>query len=418
MTQLTGQQADALAKIRDWYDEQQDWTDRPFRLFGYAGTGKTTLAGQLEKELGVRPVFGAYTGKAAKVLRSKGADATTIHSAIYRPLSNAETRRRLDQTREMLAEALECNPRDQGLIEALEGTIQQLEREARTVGFVLNPDSEWADADLIILDEVSMVNAKVGQDIESFGVPVLVLGDPAQLPPVEGGGYYTDAEPDAMLTDIQRQAADSPVLELATRIRTGDRGYGLTEDDISRVNLDAAMAADQILVWRNSTRWNLTGAIRRRRGRPEGRPVPGDRVMCLTNNASLGVLNGTQYDVLEVEPGPLGPRMLLDEIDADTPPRWIKAFGEGFMGLEQEKAMKRGFSAHKGDRGAFTFADVITVHKAQGSEWPSVYVVDQSDGVVAMAAREAGARAAIDMGRRWLYTAVTRAVETVTIARR
>ena len=98
--------------------------------------------------------------------------------------------------------------------------------------------------------------------------------------------------------------------------------------------------------------------------------------------------------------------------------RWIKAYNEGFLSQTAELNMKRSFGAHKGDRGAFTFANAITVHKAQGSEWPSVYVVDQSAGVVAMAARESGPRASLEQGRRWLYTAVTRAVDHVTVARR
>jgi len=420
---LNGQQSEALAKIQKWYEEQQDWASEPFRLFGYAGTGKTTLAARVSDALGVTPVFGAYTGKAAKVLRTKGVDASTIHSAIYRPMGTAETKRKLEQARqdlydvthdEMLSESTQNQ-----MVAELETEVANLEREVRTVGFQLNLESEWGRADLIILDEVSMVNAKVGQDIETFGRPVLVLGDPAQLPPIEGGGYYTNAEPDAMLTEVQRQKADSPVLDLATRIRTGGRDFGLTEADLSKVSLDEAMEADQILVWKNSTRWSLTRSIRERLGRPGGRPVPGDRIMCLTNNASLGILNGTQYDVLEVEPGQIGPRLLVVEVDApESSARWIKAYNEGFLSQTAELNMKRSFGAHKGDRGAFTFANAITVHKAQGSEWPSVYVVDQSAGVVAMAARESGPRASLEQGRRWLYTAVTRAVDHVTVARR
>lgn len=433
MIELNGQQAQALAEIQKWYQDQQGWVSAPFRLFGYAGTGKTTLAGQIETALGIRPVFGAYTGKAAKVLQSKARDketgrlisqgmldASTIHSAIYRPMSNSETQKKLEQARQDLYDLQhdEMLTEPEELVTELEAEIAALEREARTVGFQLNPESDWASAPLIILDEVSMVNTKVGQDIESFGVPILVLGDPAQLPPVEGGGYYTNAQPDAMLTEIQRQKESSSVLELANRIRTSRGGYGLTEADLSKVNLAEAMEADQILVWKNSTRWSLTTAIRKRLDRPEGRPVPGDRVMCLTNNASMGILNGTQYDVQEVEPGQIGPRLLVTETGSDGPARWLKAYNEGFVGMAAESNMKRSFGAHKGDRGAFTFANVITVHKAQGSEWPSVYVVDQSDGVTAMAAKEMSRAQAVEQGRRWLYTAVTRAVDHVTLARR
>ena len=57
----------------------------------------------------------------------------------------------------------------------------------------------------------------------SFGVPVLVLGDPAQLPPIQGGGFFTDAEPDAMLTEVHRQAQDDPIVRLSMDIRAGNR---------------------------------------------------------------------------------------------------------------------------------------------------------------------------------------------------
>ena len=45
----------------------------------------------------------------------------------------------------------------------------------------------------------------------SFGKPVPGAGDPAQLPPVKGGGFFTDAEPDVMLTeDPPARRADKP----------------------------------------------------------------------------------------------------------------------------------------------------------------------------------------------------------------
>ena len=51
-----------------------------------------------------------------------------------------------------------------------------------------------------------MVGAAIGRDLLSFGVPILVLGDPFQLPPLKGCGFFTEAEPDSMLTEIHRQA--------------------------------------------------------------------------------------------------------------------------------------------------------------------------------------------------------------------
>ena len=63
-----------------------------FRLFGYAGTGKTTLARHIAEGVDGEVAFGAFTGKAASVLRAKGcADAGTIHSMIYRSRDSDET---------------------------------------------------------------------------------------------------------------------------------------------------------------------------------------------------------------------------------------------------------------------------------------------------------------------------------------
>ena len=60
-----------------------------------------------------------------------------------------------------------------------------------------------------------MVDEELGRDLLSFGKKVLVLGDPAQLPPVKGGGFFTEAEPDVMLTEVHRQAADNPIIRLS-----------------------------------------------------------------------------------------------------------------------------------------------------------------------------------------------------------
>ena len=80
-----------------------------------------------------------------------------------------------------------------------------------------------------------MVDAELARDLMSFGVPLLVLGDPAQLPPIHGGGF-TDAKPDAMLTEVHRQAQDDPMVAVdgdprrqsadARPIRRGDRVVG------------------------------------------------------------------------------------------------------------------------------------------------------------------------------------------------
>lgn len=427
MTQLSAQQQAGIEKIKDWYHARDgafcEWQSGVFRLFGYAGTGKTTMAKQIPELLGLRNVvYGTFTGKAAHVLRQKGASpVTTIHSAIYMPTTSAEAREALLAAREGLAAIEERDHMEGSSIAAerhaeLTAQLPELEANARRLAWEFNPMGPWAEADLIILDEVSMVNRKLATDIEQYGVPILVLGDPAQLPPVEGGGYYTNARPDHLLTEIHRSALENPITALATRIResTGP-ALGLTADDMVPVSLRDAMTHDQILVWTNKRRWAIIKAIRKLLERPDGVPVPGDRIMCLTNNRDLAVFNGALFTVLEAEPGEFGPTLTLKDEEGLT--RTIPCFPDGFLGREaQEKAKQDGLGQRKG-RMLATFAQAITVHKAQGSEWESVYVHNETPGMISMASRREGQEAGALAGRRWLYTAATRARERLTIAR-
>src|SRR5687768_1505408 len=75
------EQDKALSDVADWMNDRGT---QLYRLFGYAGTGKTTLAKHFAEGIEGNVLFGAYTGKAAHVLRTKGCPgASTIHSLIY-----------------------------------------------------------------------------------------------------------------------------------------------------------------------------------------------------------------------------------------------------------------------------------------------------------------------------------------------
>ena len=100
------------------------------------------------------------------------------------------------------------------------------EADTDTPSFVLNRESTAAKASLIIFDECSMVDEELGRDLLSFDTPVLVLGDPAQLPPVKGGGSSRRPNPDAMLTEVHRQAADNPIIALSMQVREGGPAEG------------------------------------------------------------------------------------------------------------------------------------------------------------------------------------------------
>src|ERR1700743_155821 len=167
MTDFSPQQDAALRAVAAWLNARpgQNGTSQVFRLFGYAGTGKTTLAQHIAEAVDGEVKFAAFTGKAALVMRNKGCDnASTIHSLIYR---------------------------------ARESGVEQ-------PSFELWDDAPASKAKLIVIDECSMVDAEMGRDLLSFDCPLLVLGDPAQLPPIQGAGFFTATEPDARLTEVHR----------------------------------------------------------------------------------------------------------------------------------------------------------------------------------------------------------------------
>src|SRR6266849_2300044 len=267
MTTFTPHQDAALEAVAAWLQAGPGSRGTPqvFRLFGYAGTGKTTLAKHLAQDVDGDVAFGAFTGKAALVMRRKGChDASTIHSMIYRARESGE----------------------------------------ETPSFELWDEAPASKAKLIVIDECSMVDAELGRDLLSFGVPVLVLGDPAQLPPIQGGGFFTDAEPDAMLTEVHRQAIDDPIVRLSMEVRSGQRltpgDYGASQV-VRRDALDPqrVLDADQVLVGRNATRRAYNARMRERRGFTQALPMLGDKLVCLRNNRRKGLFNGGLWVVRE-----------------------------------------------------------------------------------------------------------------------
>jgi exodeoxyribonuclease-5 len=427
MTDLTAEQLAGIEQIGKWYEDAVDGLAGPFRLFGPAGTGKTTMAKSIPGALGTTAHFMTFTGKAAHVLQRKGVPgAKTIHSSIYYPVGNEEAKAALQAKREELS-ALVAEMRADPhaptedpaeMVErmsALEAEVAELESKSKRMSWEWNPSAFMeTNPGLLILDEVSMVGSRLAEDIQRYGIPVLVLGDPAQLPPVDGGGYYTSGQPDYMLETIHRQALESPVLELATRIRLSQgAALGITAADMTAPTVAEAMEHDQVIVWSNKRRWAMIDVMRKRMDRQPGVPVAGDRIMCLTNNKDLAVFNGAQFTVLAATPTPLGPTLRL--LDDDGHERTIPTFGDGFQGMDQERQAKGSGAGIRGGRMLATFSQAITCHKSQGSEWGSVYVVNELPSMMGMTSRKEGPRAAEAQGRQWLYTAVTRAADRVTI---
>ncbi|WP_406854533.1 AAA family ATPase [Alsobacter sp. KACC 23698] len=358
------QQDEALKQVAAWLKRG---TPQVFRLFGFAGTGKTTLARHFAEGIDGEVAFGAYTGKAAHVLRQKGcADAATIHSLIYRP-------------------------------KAMEDEEAPL--------FTINRESAASKADLIVIDECSMVDEELGRDLLSFGVPVLVLGDPAQLPPVKGGGFFTEHEPDAMLTEVHRQARDNPIIRLSMEIREGAERLAVGDYGDSRVirradiDAGAVLACDQVLVGLNKTRRLYNRRMRELKGFRDPMPAVGEKLVCLRNDKKKGLLNGGAWTVKALRE-PLKGFVRLELTPEDEGRRKavkVKVLREFFEGEGEEIP----FMIRR-ESDEFDYGYAMTVHKSQGSQWDDVVLFDES-----WAFRE--------HRTRWLYTGLTRAARRITV---
>lgn len=387
------QQDAALIAFKRWHDSGAP--GQIFHLFGFAGTGKTTLAMELASGVEGMTCFAAFTGKAASVMRNKGCyDASTIHALIYKSKSNSKLN--LVKLERELSEATEEADKAR-LIEA----IRMERKTVAQPAFTLNEYSKVRDAKLIVVDEVSMVDGRIGEDLMSFGVPILVLGDPAQLPPVKGAGFFMTEEPEVMLTEVHRTALDNPVLQLATLVRQ-DEPLQLGDYGESRVvtarqlESGAANEWDQVIVGKNATRRSANTRMRTRLGREDIFPVIGDKVICLKNNHELGLLNGTLFYVEKAED--TGSEVLMSiKADDNNTPLDVEVYRQPFLGEEIPRWSHEGLEE-------FDFGYAITCHKSQGSEWKAVFIVDES-------------QVFRNSRRQWLYTAITRASEKVMVVR-
>lgn len=448
------QQDKALKAISAWFNS----SDRQmFRLFGYAGTGKTTLARQIMEDIGQEYVaapgkptdddpnppprnvetirFCAYTGKAAHVLRSKQCSpSSTIHSLIYN--THPELALTEDGVRAGWAVdyALAHNWVDEnGLSDLLYNCWQKalkhgnpwtmqppqmgdLEKYGKAKPSTLathrlvtewNEDSDASRAKLIIVDECSMVDEEMAQDLLRYGKKILVLGDPAQLPPVGGNGYFIDAEPDMMLTEVHRQAKDDPIIALATMAREGQfpkRGsYGLSQvinaDQRDRAQMaELMLGADQILVGKNATRRMFNARMRQLKGFSGDVPMQGEKVICLKNNHMDNLFNGSMWTVAQpaIAEGDVLELSLKDE-EGRLRPAPVRAYASLFAPEETPVAFGRSDEGNQ-----FTYGYAITTHKSQGSQWDNVVLWNQAGTF-----RE-------DRWK-WLYTGITRAAKQLTL---
>jgi len=385
MIVLTPTQKKILNKIVNWYKNGSK--NQYITIGGYAGTGKTTLIAALRKQItkqkkDLKIGFVSYTGKASRVLLAKlrqvhalreGDTVGTIHSLIYSPLVNEK--------------------------EEIIGWTQK----------------DKIECDLIIIDEASMVDEIIWLHLLSYKVPIIVVGDHGQLPPISGS-FHLIEEPQLELIEIHRQAQKSPIIALSIQARL--HGYihpgiyGPTVRKFSKEDIDAQESISEllsnyssdtlILCGYNKTRKHLNSHIRNTLGFASPLPQSGDRVVCLRNNHKKQVFNGMTGTILTIKDATVD--WYDAEIQMDGEDKIYKGLisKEQFMSNAALNFTNRRSAVMAGD--LFDFGYALTVHKAQGSQAKRVILFE-----------ERFSKMDDEMWRRWLYTGITRAEEELYI---
>lgn len=364
--------------------------DQIFIFSGCAGSGKSTIINEVNDALinqfGKKIANLALTGKAAKVMRTKGIyNAQTIHSFLYKPIVDAA---------------------------------------GNLIGFSPKGAEEF-NVDFINIDEGSMVTEEILEDVFALNRKILIVGDVNQLPPVSDNKDFNIMEQyDVRLEEIHRQAADSPIIRLSQHILECDT---LPKPDnefvkhISKYKLDSHLKTTvndygTILCGTNKQRVKLNNAARRILNRNTRLPQADDKVICTRNNGKNNyvIFNGDIFCVkkpmthINQHKGiELTDYIMLNEEDTD----FIKV-------VVDDDVWHNGYSKHnfideavdgEGDLtriflDRFDFAYAITVWKAQGSEYDNVLFVDEDVSFF------------VDRAK-FRYTAVTRSKNLLTIAK-
>jgi len=373
--------------LMSWYKSK----DRPqfITLGGYAGTGKTTLLSFFRRALNkeksnLKVAFCSYTGKATHVLRKKlfehkamfgGDEIRTIHSLIYKAVTN---------------------------------------ERGQIIGWRRRGKSE-VEFDLLVVDEASMVDAEIWQDLLFFNLPIVAVGDHGQLPPVSGS-FNLMENPQLRLEKIHRQAEENPIIKLSVLAREqGGIVYGDYGNNVRKLTMEDAEGLlenifrnynneDMILCGYNNSRVRLNSTVRGALGFESPLPSVNDRVICLRNNREKEIYNGMLGYLKEIKK--LAGDMYKVAISMDS-------FNgdflyEGVISSEQFNSSTTlnniaGYAKTK-DMDLFDFGYALTVHKAQGSQAKKVVLFEERFG-----------RQDEDMWRRWLYTGITRAEEELLI---
>lgn len=392
--ELNNEQIYALYDLQHWWKSS---TQQIFEISGAAGTGKTTLVRYLIDSIGLtldEVLFVAFMGKAASQLARHGLPAKTIHSAIY--------------------DYVKVPARDE------DGKIIFLNNgKMKMTGKFVLKEKIGKKIKLIVVDEGSMVDEKTALDLLSFHIPVIVLGDLNQLPPVFGKSFFLN-NPNIILKQIMRQAEGNPIVYLSQEVLKGHTiPYGnfqssdgwisrkIAKEDVTDYNIQNA---DIILSGTNRLRYNVNKLIREKYKGYDFYECPhrGEKVICRKNNwnkqidNNLFLTNGMTGFVEDIYKETKDKNSIIMDFRPDFTKKFFKDIRFDYDHLYEipgnEVNSNNLFFLDK-----FEFAYSITVHSSQGSQWNNVLFFNENF------MRDVKDR------QRFEYTAITRAVNSITI---
>lgn len=388
--ELTRKQEEGLRIAIDRYNHNEPYTV----IAGYAGTGKSTLINFIIAALEVNPedevAYITFTGKASEVLREKGCpNAMTAHKLLY-------------YSKQMPNGKFFYRPRP------------SLEKDYK----------------VIVVDEVSMLPKDMWDLLLTHGIYVIACGDPFQIPPIDknqDNGILNN--PHIFLDEVMRQAKESDIICLSMDIREGKKINPFKGNDtqvFNKKDLCDGMYfwADQILVSTNKSRHDINSYIRDDLGRGF-EPEINDKVICLRNcwdtlsekqcdpliNGSIGTISAMHMESIDyiiMGQKVTAPVLVTDLITSNDEYKNLHidytalTTGEKFFNPRQEYIIRKNKQNPELPI-EFNFGYAITGHRAQGSQWNKVLVLEESFPFDKIE------------HARWLYTTVTRAAEKLTL---
>lgn len=419
-------QAKAVKRVTMWYNFEDNLI---CRIGGYAGTGKSFIIKYIIKEIGLdmsQVEFCAFTGNATVNLIRKGnKTAKTVHKLIYNTIVeeipvyvNTKTNKEVDKDNVVSTNGIY---RTIDTFEAVE--IARYDKVCYTE---LKPCLDNSMCKLIVCDEYSMLSNKMINDLKSFNIKILLVGDRGQLPPVNASNSYID-DYEAELTEIVRQEKDNPIIDASILARNkiaiayGDYG---NEDELvsfypTEMFFDHTKKlikwADQIIVGKNATRKRINSLARSVYGFTGRVPNIGEKVVCNANSWStlayspylgtfIPLVNGSRGYVKDIKSIDTKKKEFIMDFQIDFDEECIfKDLVVSFMNFDEDCKFADS-EAHQ-----FDYGYAITCHKSQGNQYGKVLVIAESFWIPELKGID------IEKERKWLYTAITRAEKELMV---